>query len=73
MKPPYTYMEKPYKGFLPEIINGGKDTGSIPNKVDKFPRVGEIPKLPPLPSIEEQEGGTCDIMYFVYHVTDWRG
>jgi len=56
--PPYHYKEEPYSGLLPEIIDTPRDydTRHIPGKVDKFPRVGQIPKLPPLTSIEEQEG-----------------
>ncbi|KAL4232784.1 hypothetical protein ACF0H5_007471 [Mactra antiquata] len=53
--PPFIYKEKPFEGLLPEIHPSCPDTAHIPSKVDKFPTVGAIPKLPPLPSIEEQE------------------
>ncbi|XP_053397507.1 EF-hand calcium-binding domain-containing protein 6-like isoform X4 [Mercenaria mercenaria] len=55
LSPPFKYKEKPYEGILPEINPAAEDRGDIPDKVDKFPRVGQIPKLPPLPSISEQE------------------
>lgn len=64
LTPPYKYKEKPYEGLLPEINSAGFDRGTIPDKVDKYPKVGQIPKLPPLPSIEEQEGGSCDLSCF---------
>lgn len=56
LTPPYKYKEKPYQGILPDINEDVR--GDVPDKVDKFPRIGQIPKLPPLPSIAEQEGGT---------------
>jgi hypothetical protein len=74
LTPPFKYKEKPYEGILPDINEAAADFGEVPDKVDKFPRVGQIPKLPPLPSIVEQEGGTCDwlVIRALYHVTfDW--
>ncbi|XP_060597062.1 EF-hand calcium-binding domain-containing protein 6-like isoform X4 [Ruditapes philippinarum] len=55
LTPPFKYKEKPYEGILPDINEAAADFGEVPDKVDKFPRVGQIPKLPPLPSIVEQE------------------
>ncbi|KAH3727976.1 hypothetical protein DPMN_053922, partial [Dreissena polymorpha] len=57
ISPPYTYKEGPFKGPLPEIPLTPRDarTGNIPDRVDKLPRVGYVPKLPPLPTVEEQE------------------
>jgi len=56
--PPYTYKENPCGVYLPEIPLTPRDyrCSAIPDKVDNFPRIGSVPKLPPLPSIAEQEG-----------------
>lgn len=58
ISPPYAYKEKPYEGLLPDLPGTPRDyrCAGIPGKVDKMPRVGQVPKLPPLPSITEQEG-----------------
>lgn len=57
IKAPYSYKKKLFKG-LPPLKSAERDklSPTIPEKVDKFPLVGQIPRLPPLPSIEEQEG-----------------
>ncbi|WAR09378.1 EFCB6-like protein [Mya arenaria] len=55
--PPYHYKEEPYKGLLPDIPDTPRDYNyrHVPGKVDKYPKIGQVPKLPPLPSIDEQE------------------
>ena len=57
IKPPYSYKKKPFKG-LPPLKSAERDKvpGLIPETVDKYPVVAQIQRLPPLPSIEEQEG-----------------
>ena len=68
IKPPYGYKTKLLKG-LPPLKSAERDKiiGVVPEKVDKYPVVAQIPRLPPLPSIEEQEGYHVTVTWFDNH------